>query len=214
MFYFHKAPKIIQHLFSSYLWRRKTANKTIYLTFDDGPTPIVTNWVLQTLSDFNAKATFFCLGKNIVQHQEIAKEIIKGSHYIANHGFSHYNGFWTNNTKYVSDVEKTQALINALKKPENIKQPKLFRPPYGKIGVFQANELNKKAYRIVMWEILSGDFDVKLDTSKAIKQILKHAKKGSIIVFHDSEKAFSNLKKILPILLQKWEEEGYEFKTL
>ena len=187
--------------------------KVIYLTFDDGPTPEVTNWIIDVLAQYHAKATFFCLGKNIVQNPKISQKLLKASHRIANHSYSHYKGWWTNNAMYVADVEKTQKIIETVyTKP--IGKNKLFRPPYGKLGHCQAKQLRKKGYKIVLWDVLSGDFDSTISSKKAIGKILRHSRPGSIVVFHDSRKAFKNLQLILPKVLSYWSNKGYVFDVL
>ncbi len=212
MFYFHHTPLFIQKLFPKNIWQKDTTKKVIHLTFDDGPTPEVTDWVIDILAQYHAKATFFCLGKNIVEHPKITQRLLQNSHLIANHSYSHYKGWWTPNTRYVTDIEKAQKLIQSIyTKSVN---DKLFRPPYGKLGYFQAKILRKKGYRIVLWDILSGDFDTNLVPKKAIAKILKHTKSGSIVVFHDSKKAFENLQIILPKMLSYWSNKGYTFDIL
>jgi peptidoglycan/xylan/chitin deacetylase (PgdA/CDA1 family) len=212
MFYLFKTPYLIQKLLPNYLWRKDAYKKAIYLSFDDGPTPIVTSWVLQTLKDFNAKATFFCIGKNAEKNPEIVANILRNGHKIGNHTHSHLNGWKTNSIDYLIDVELANtSLLKIIKSPKNIS---LFRPAYGKITFKQAKKLRKQNCKIVLWDVLSGDFDQKLSPVKSLQKVLKHTRSGSIIVFHDSIKAQNTLQFVLPKALEYWEKEGYEFLAI
>ncbi len=220
-FYFVKTPEIIQSIFSNYTWKIATNKKEIYLTFDDGPIPKITPWVLKTLEKFNAKATFFCVGDNIKKHPEVFKQIINHGHSIGNHTFNHLQGWKTNTYNYLQNIEKTETVINRLKtedrKPSTINQQptnNLFRPPYGKIKSKQAKALQSKGYKIIMWDVLSADFDQKISPEKCYQNVIKNAQNGSIVVFHDSEKAFKNLEYTLPKVLEYFTKEGYVFKAL
>lgn len=192
--------------------------KAIYLTFDDGPTPKVTDWVLKTLKDYNAKATFFCEGQNIAKYPDLFNKLASEEHRIGNHSYSHFNAWKTNNTKFIADVEKAaQTIENSLKNSDYKSQlvnNKLFRPPYGKIRTSQAKILEKLGYTIVMIDVVSGDFDQSLYSKKSLEKLLKHTKSGSIVVFHDSKKAFRILKQVLPKVLDTWTKEGYKFLAL
>lgn len=204
-------------LFSKYTWRffnpkSLEAKKEIYLTFDDGPTPEITNFVLKELKKYSAKATFFCIGKNIKNHPEIFKQIIDDNHSIGNHTQNHLNGWKTKTQDYISntlEVERTLQLYNF----KTLKL-KLFRPPYGKIKRKQAKILLEKGYKIIMWSVLSGDFDTNLSKEKCLQNVLKHTCKGSIVVFHDSKKAYEKVKYVLPKVLDYLSKEGYEFKAI
>ena len=226
-YYFAKTPLIIQKYFDNYTWKIATDKKEIYLTFDDGPIPEITTWVLQTLSKFKAKATFFCVGDNILKYPDIFKEIIDQNHTIGNHTFNHLQGWKTNTYKYLQNIEKTEDAIKRLKievqKPKtNIKQTtnnkqlatNLFRPPHGKIKSKQSKNLKNKGYRIIMWDVLSGDFDQNINKENCLQNVVKYTNKGSIIVFHDSEKAFKNLQYTLPKALEYFTKKGYVFKAL
>ena len=201
--YFIKTPQFLTFFFKDLIWDIPNGDKTVYITFDDGPTLEVTNWVLETLRSYNAKATFFCIGKNVKENLDVYQMIIDEGHSVGNHTFSHINGWKTKSVEYIGDVAKAKVCINS----------NLFRPPYGKIGYDQSNIL-KRAYKIVMWDILSGDFDPQLDIQKSLKKMKTYAKSGSIIVFHDTKKAEKNLKIMLPIMLQFWEEQGFRFKAI
>ncbi|WP_299015873.1 polysaccharide deacetylase family protein [uncultured Polaribacter sp.] len=198
--------------FSNYIWRFSMEKKEIFLTFDDGPTPQITPFVLQELKKHNAKATFFCIGKNIKNHPELFKELIEQGHVIGNHTQNHVNG-WTNNTKgYIDNCLKCDATIQQFSK--NPTTQKLFRPPYGKIKTKQAKQLIKKGYKIIMWSVLSADFDSNITKETCLKNVLKNTKNGSIIVFHDSIKASEKLRFVLPKVLDYFSKKGYVFKSI
>ena len=212
MFYFFKTPVILQKILPNYLWRKHTNKKVVYLTFDDGPTPIITTSVLKTLKKFNVKATFFCLGKNVENHVDIVDRILKEGHAIGNHTYSHLNGWDTKYKIYLDDIERAdKSFLSSIK---SLKEVKLFRPAYGKITLKQAKELRKKDYTIVLWDVLSGDFDTKLSPEKSLRKVVKHTKSGSIVVFHDSIKAQKTLEFVLPKALEYWKENGYDFLAL
>lgn len=210
---FLKIPTFIQKIYSKRLWRKETDKKVIYLTFDDGPTSEITDWVLETLDKYKAKATFFSLGKNLVAEPELALKIFK-NHQVGNHTFSHLKGWKTAATNYIVDIAKAQKVIDTYAKVDNKSDAKLFRPPYGKMSFLQAKKLRKKGYTIVMWDVLSGDYNPKLSKEKSLENLLKNTKKGSIVVFHDSKKAFNTLQYILPKALETWSKESYTFDVL
>ena len=181
--------------------------KEVYLTFDDGPIPVITPWVLEQLKIYNAKATFFCIGDNIRKHPDVFKQIINQKHRIGNHTFNHLKG-WKYNTKtYLENILLAQELI-----PNQGK--KLFRPPYGKITLEQSKRLRNLNYTIIMWDVLSADFDKSLTAEDCIKNVLKKVTNGSIVVFHDSQKSFPRLKETLPKVLNELQKRGYIFKKI
>ena len=199
-------------IFSKYTWRFPFDKKEIFLTFDDGPTPEITEFVLSELKKYSAKATFFCIGKNIENHPDIFKKIISNGHSIGNHTQNHLNGWKSENTTYfknVLEVEKTLQLCNF----ETLKLS-LFRPPYGKVKKAQAKEILKRGYKIIMWDVLSADFDTLISKEECLNNVLKNTKKGSIIVFHDSIKAAERMKYALPIVLKTFSEKGFVFKAI
>jgi peptidoglycan-N-acetylglucosamine deacetylase len=206
-FYWIKTHSIIKRIFSNYVWDLPNNEKKVYLTFDDGPTPEITNWVLLELEKYNAKATFFCIGKNIVQNQEIYKKIIDFGHSIGNHTFNHENGWKTNSGNYNNSI---QNFIFDFK--DNIS--KLFRPPYGKIKFSQARKLRRLGYKIIMWDVLSADFDVTISKEKCLDNVISNIESGSIVVFHDSEKAFKNLQYTLPKTLNFLKDNGYSCESI
>lgn len=209
-FFWTKTPFLIQKLFSNYFWTIPNTENGIYLTFDDGPIPDVTEWVLDILKEETIKATFFCIGDNIRKHPHIFKRILDEGHTVGNHTFNHLNGWKTNNTKYFDNIElfENEHLKNTKTKS------KLFRPPYGKIKPSQANILRKKGYKIIMWDIISYDFNEKIKKEECLENIIKKCTSGSIIVFHDSLKAEKNLKFVLPRVIQILKKKGYAFKPI
>jgi peptidoglycan/xylan/chitin deacetylase (PgdA/CDA1 family) len=206
-----KTPGFVKTLFPNFVWNINTENKELYLTFDDGPTPEITDWVIQTLKVFNAKATFFCIGNNIEKHPEIFQNIIKEGHTIGNHTYNHLKG-WKHKTKvYYKDVLKTEKLIAQFSKNSTAS---LFRPPYGKFKNKQSKELLERGYRIILWDVLSYDWDASVSNETCLNNVISAAKEGSIIVFHDSVKASRNLKYVLPKVLKYYSERGFEFKSI
>jgi len=192
-----KTNRIIKQLFPAYVWEIPNNANKVYLTFDDGPTPEITEWTLEQLKKYNAKATFFCIGNNIEKHPEIFKKVIQEGHAIGNHTFNHLKGWKTNTDVYVENV----ALCHL--------ESKLFRPPYGKIKPSQSRKLRSLGYKIIMWDIVSYDFDRKTTEEQCLQNVLKNVRAGSIIVFHDSIKAERNLKYALPKTLEFFREKGF-----
>lgn len=211
MLYFVKTPHIIKRMFPKLVWHIPTNNKTIYLTFDDGPTPEITRWVLRQLKTYNAKATFFCIGKNALQHPDILTDIVTDGHMIGNHTNNHLNNWKVSGRTYLEDIEQANKI---LKQQLNIKTLSLFRPPYGKIKLSTAKKLQKRGYKIIMWDVLSADFDQSITPEKCLDNVLQNTSNGSIIVFHDSVKASENLNYVLPKTLAYFSEKGYKFKAL
>lgn len=199
-----KTPSIVKRLFPNYVWDIKTRDKSIFLTFDDGPTPEITCWVLNQLKAFNAKATFFCIGDNIEKHPHIYQSIIEQGHTVGNHTYNHLKGWTTKTPKYISNIELTEKLICS----------KLFRPPYGKLKRKQGKILIEKGYKIIMWDVLSLDWDKSINGEQCYQNVIKNAAPGSIIVFHDSVKASKNLHETLPRVLKFFSQKGYSFKAL
>ena len=200
-FYWVKTNWLVRKLFPRFVWEIPTKEKVVYLTFDDGPTPEITPWVLQQLASCNAKATFFCIGNNIANNQDIYNKVVGLGHSIGNHTYNHLNGWKTHTRQYLENVAKCEALM-----PEN---DKLLRPPYGKLKRRQANALLEMGYRIIMWDILSADFDTTITKEKCLGNVLKNIRPGSVIIFHDSVKAFANLEYVLPKTLQFLKDQGY-----
>lgn len=182
----------------------ETADKSsVFLTFDDGPTPDVTPWVLKTLAEYGVKATFFCLGKNVEQHPELYRMIVEEGHKIGNHSYSHIKGWGTSSPQYVEDVDLANQFVDS----------DLFRPPYGRIRKRQA-ELLSQRYRLVMGGIVSEDYDPEIVPEKCLLNVTNHVRGGSIVVFHDSVKAFPNMRYALPRSIEAIREMGLRFGTI
>ena len=202
--YLAKTPWIVKKLYSNYVWNMNKNDKIIYLTFDDGPHPTITNFVLDILKKHNAKASFFCIGKNVELYFDVYKRIINEGHTVGNHTQNHLKGWQTKDEIYLKDIEQAATNIDS----------KLFRPPYGRITKFQSSLLIEQGYKVIMWDVLSGDFDINLSKEKCAENVLLNATNGSIIVFHDSEKAKERIEYALPKVLEYFSNLGYEFKNL
>ncbi|OYX28361.1 MAG: polysaccharide deacetylase family protein [Flavobacteriales bacterium 32-35-8] len=209
-----KTPLVAKKMFPNFVWDIPTDDKTIYLTFDDGPTPEITNWVLSTLKSFNAKATFFCIGKNIEAHSDIFKNIINDGHSIGNHTYNHIKGWKTKAIDYLLEIEKTQAMMDSQMLNLSSLNANLFRPPYGQITPKQGKELIKLGYKIIMWDVISFDWDKTVSEETCLDNVTTKSTNGSIIVFHDSIKASKNMQYALPKTLQYFSEKGYVFKAI
>ena len=207
--FFYKTPRLIQWLYPSLTWKKKVKSKTIYLTFDDGPIPGLTEYILDELRRFDIKATFFCVGDNLQKHPQIAQRALSEGHRLANHSYNHLNGWQTNTLDYVSNVVRCQKELIDL----NNKTPQLFRPPYGKIKRSQIKHLKEK-YEIIMWDVLSGDFLPTISPEKCLNKSISCTKPGSIIIFHDNIKAEKNVRYALPRYIEHFKNQGYSFQTL
>ena len=194
----------IKKLFSNYVWDIPNTENKVYLTFDDGPTPEITQWTLNQLKNYNAKATFFCIGDNIRKYPDVLKEVLKEGHSIGNHTFNHLNGWKTNTQDYIENAKLFEKEYGKLS-TENCQ---LFRPPYGKIKPSQSNILRKMGFKIIMWDVLSVDFDITITPEKCLENVMQNVHSGSIIVFHDSVKAFANLEYVLPRTLEFLKQKG------
>jgi peptidoglycan-N-acetylglucosamine deacetylase len=208
---FYKTPWLLKRLFPEYEWHKQAAGKKIYLTFDDGPIPEITPWVLEQLKLYNAKGTFFCVGENVVKHPEVAEQIMAEGHKLANHTFNHLKGWQESTDHYVANTEQCHRELESYLPDSD--QNLLFRPPYGRISLAQASILKDK-YRIVMWDVLTNDYDQSLSPEKCLQKSIKHTQSGSIVVFHDSVKAKRNLMYVLPLYLEHFTSLGYTFKAL
>lgn len=213
-FYTVKTPKLVKFLFPKLVWEFSVKTKTIYLTFDDGPIPEVTPWVLEQLSIYNAKATFFCIGDNVKKHPEVFQKIISQGHTIGNHTQHHVNAWKVSNDVYITECNLcNETLKNALNSKEK-PTAKLFRPPYGKITPHLSKKLRKLDYKIIMWNVLSGDFDTELSPEKCLSNVIDNTASGSIIVFHDSLKAQEKIRFVLPKVLKHFSNLGYTFESI
>lgn len=213
---FSKTPKWLKALYPECLWQIDTDKKVLYLTFDDGPISEVTPWVLDELKKYKAKATFFCIGKNIDDNPEVFNRIIKEGHTVGSHTYNHYNGWKYVNKEYYQNVEQgAEALSRHLHPSPVSRHPPLplFRPPYGKLKPSQYKHLKDK-YRIVMWDVLTLDYNLQVSKTRVLNTVMKHAKPGSIIVFHDSIKAKEKMQYALPKVLAHFSAQGYKFAAL
>ncbi|RIA10860.1 peptidoglycan/xylan/chitin deacetylase (PgdA/CDA1 family) [Flavobacteriaceae bacterium MAR_2010_72] len=205
-----KTPFVVKKMFPDYVWEINTAKKELFLTFDDGPTPEVTPWVLDQLKRFNAKATFFCIGANIEKHPEIFKRIMEEGHSIGNHTQNHIKGWKTKTKAYLENVLEAQKTI-ADQTSNHINH---FRPPYGQIKPKQGKKLMALGYKIVMWDVLSFDWDKGISNEDCLNQVISKSKAGSIVVFHDSVKASNNMTYALPKVLEYYSKQGFLFKAI
>ncbi|MEI9945565.1 MAG: polysaccharide deacetylase family protein [Chitinophagaceae bacterium] len=208
MRYFIKTPWWLKKIYSSYVWSIDTKEKAIYLSFDDGPHPVATPFVLDELKKHDAKATFFCIGKNVLGQPEVYKRILDEGHSVGNHTQNHLNGWKTKDEIYLANVSEAGNYIDS----------SLFRPPYGRIKSFQAKHIPKALKRatakIVMWDVLSADFDMNVSNERCLQNVILNARKGSIVVFHDSEKALERLTYSLPRVLEFFKESGFKFNRI
>ncbi len=199
MRYFVKTPWWLKKIYPKRTWSIGTREKIVYFTFDDGPHPVATPFVLDQLKEYNAKATFFCIGKNVAAHPGIYQRILNEGHQVGNHTQHHLNGWKTEDETYFNDVSAASAYISS----------RLFRPPYGRMKASQARLL--KEYKVVMWDVLSADFDESIGPEQCLQNVIRNFSPGSIIIFHDSQKAFPRLEYALPQCLAFFAEKGYQF---
>jgi peptidoglycan/xylan/chitin deacetylase (PgdA/CDA1 family) len=204
--YLVKSHWLLKKLYPGLTWDIEADKPCIYLTFDDGPIPIVTPFVLNILKQYNAKATFFCIGDNANRYADIFDRVKNDGHSIGNHTYNHLKGWRTEDDIYLQNTLKADCLLHS----------RLFRPPYGRIKKSQVKLLQNAmpGINIIMWDVLSGDFDLSLRPEKCLDNVLKHTQSGSIVVFHDSFKAFARLKYALPAAMEVWSKAGYSFKAI
>lgn len=195
-------PKLLRLLYPRALWRMDKKEKAVYLTFDDGPIPRVTPWVLDLLDHYGIKATFFMVGDNVRKHPEEFRMVVERGHRIGNHTFNHIRGFEYSNQGYLANTDKANAYL----------QTDLFRPPHGFMGWGQYRTLRSK-YRIVMWDLVTRDYSKRLNGKQVLAKVKKYVRNGSIITFHDSIKSEENIKYALPRAIEWLKEQGYEFKV-
>ncbi len=207
--YLHYSPSWVKKIFPVRIWdcHCSPIQKSIYLTFDDGPVPEVTPWVLQVLKEYNIKATFFCVGNNVQKYPHLLETIHEHGHTIGNHTFNHKNGFNTSVQEYIQDTLLTQDTLNKILPY----QTPYFRPPYGRLTFSQAKQISK-THKIVMWSVLSGDFDTQISGETVLQKTLQYTKTGSVVVFHDSIKAFPRLEYALPKYIEQCLYMGYTFE--
>ena len=206
MFYLAKTPWLVKKLYSECIWDIKVTEKILFLTFDDGPHPEATPFVLQQLKKYNARATFFCIGKNVKEYFEIYKQLIDDGNKPANHTYTHLNGWKTKDDEYLNDVYKASTIIDS----------NLFRPPYGRATKFQLRALKNEKLQLktIMWDVLSGDFDEKITPENCYLNVINNTTPGSIIVFHDSLKALPKLQYTLPRILEYFSERKFQFNII
>ena len=205
-----KTNKVIKKIFNNLVWDIPNSENKIYLTFDDGPIPSVTEWVLDVLKSENIKATFFCIGDNIKKHPEVYRRILQEGHQTGNHTFNHLNGWKTKTNYYIENFKLCETEHSKL----NPEHSFLFRPPYGKIKPSQSKEIKQLGYKIIMWDVLSYDFNQNISEEECLKNVISNTSQGSIIVFHDSLKAEKNLKYALPKAIQILKNKGFTFDVI
>ena len=205
----YSIPNWIPQAFPKLIWSKPSSAKEIYLTFDDGPTPQVTDFTLKLLDEYNAKGTFFCVGDNVRRFSSIASDALASGHSLGNHTYHHKNGWKTSSAIYAREV----ALCQQAFETHLSVLPKMFRPPYGRITPKQATEINQ-TYQIVMWSYLTGDYENDIDLDKRWSHMKTSIQPGKIVVFHDSEKAFFNLRYLLPRTLDYFSSQGFRFLPL
>lgn len=209
--YLIKTPWVLKKLYPDCVWDIPVQDNILYLTFDDGPHPEATPFVLNELKKYNAKATFFCIGKNVVEYPEIYKQILVEGHRVGNHSYNHLNGWKIDDATYIADIMHAKKFIDS----------DIYRPPYGRITKFQNRLLTgagstseKQLFKIIMWNVLSADFDISVTPEKCASNVIRNTSRGSIIVFHDSQKALLKLQFALPRVLQHFTERNYKFKEI
>ena len=208
--YWVKSPRWLRHIFPKYIWHFSPSSKVIYLTFDDGPMINTTKFILDCLREYNAKATFFCIGKNAEKYPELMQKIQQEQHAIGNHSQQHLNGWQTNTQNYIIDCLKAEETL----KPYTNNTTKLFRPPYGKCTLKQQKKLIAKGYKIIMWSVLGADFDKSISKEKCLKNIIENTSSGNIVTLHDSLKTKENIEYLLPKVLEHFNKLGYTFKRV
>ncbi len=206
--FFHRTPWLVKKLYPSLNWSLPTDEKIIYLTFDDGPIPDLTEFILDTLNNYQAKGTFFCVGDNLSKHPEIAKRAIKEGHKLANHTFNHLAGWTVGDEQYLDNIQQCENHLTQLNENHGF-----FRPPYGKIKRSQINKVSPN-HKIIMWDVLSGDYSNKINQEQCLNGTIKATRKGSIVLFHDNIKAEKNMKYALPRFLDHFSNQGFAFNSV
>ncbi len=201
--FIERVPQLVRLLYKDVLWREDKRKKVIYITIDDGPTVENTLWILDLLDQYGIKATFFCIGRNVEAHPELYRQIIERGHSVGLHGYDHKRGLYKSSDVFFDDIEHGARFI----------ETKLFRPPHGRIKLSQARELGKK-YKIVLWDVITRDYNPKLSGEKVFDIAKKYGRNGSIVVFHDSVKAQKNMRYALPKAIEYWLSQNYKFNKL
>ena len=203
MLYFIKTPKILQRLFVDFLWKIDTDEKVIYLTFDDGPHPVITPWIIDLMNQYDAKGTFFLIGDAVSRYPDLYQLYKANGHQVGNHTYKHIKGWQSRKKNYLKEIAQCAEVVDS----------SLFRPPYGQINLNAIREI-KKQYRVVMWDVLSCDFDTENSSEICLSNVINYSKKGSIVVFHENEKSMKNIMYALPKVLDYFTKLGYLFKAI
>jgi peptidoglycan/xylan/chitin deacetylase (PgdA/CDA1 family) len=201
--YLVRPPFILKKLYPGLLWRMETEQKRIFLSFDDGPHPDITPWVLDLLKVHGIHAMFFCVGENVMRYPAVYARILEEGHLTGNHTYNHLNGWNTHSVKYLKNVASCAKEVRS----------EFFRPPYGRMKKSQSARL-RHHYKIIMWDVLSGDFDRATSPEKCLDNTIRNSREGSIVVFHDSAKAWDNLSYVLPLYLEEMKKRGFSFGML
>jgi len=201
--FIEQLPSFLRVIYRNATWRKNHKEKIVYLTFDDGPIPEVTPWVLDILDFYGVKATFFCVGENVMKHPDVYQEVLRRGHRTGNHTFNHLRGFFTSSGSYLKNIEKASRYIDS----------DLFRPPHGELRKLQYFEVRKRN-KVILWDVISRDYDKDVPENKVLNIVKKYTRNGSIIVFHDSLKAERNMRYAMPKAIEFLLQEGYQFKTL
>lgn len=201
--FIEQIPNILRLLYRRALWRGDKNEKVIYLTIDDGPTTLNTEWILDLLDRHGVKATFFCIGRNVEAHPELYNMILEHGHKTGLHGYDHKRGLYSDTDAFYADIEHASQFIKS----------NLFRPPHGNISPRQLRDLSKR-YTVVLWDVITRDYNRDLSGDDVLDIAIKYSRNGSIVVFHDSEKAMNNMRYALPKAIEHWIKEGYSFKLI
>ncbi len=197
-------PGLVRKMFPGTTWRKTKGDKTIYLTFDDGPVEKETSWVMDLLKQYGIQATFFCVGENAHRNQYLVQELLSQGHSVGNHAYNHLPAWKCSRKEYFENLEKAQLYIPG----------KLFRPPHGQLYPWYISQLKQMFKEVIMWDVLSMDYDKRLTNSEVVNNVLNHTRDGSILVFHDSKKAWDRMNYALPKSLDKLLELGYKFEAI
>lgn len=199
-----RPPQVLRSLFPGTTWRMPEREKVVYLTFDDGPVEKETPWVMNLLDQYDVKATFFCVGENADNNQHLVQELLKQGHSVGNHAYNHLPAWKCSRSEYFNNIEKARPYIPG----------KLFRPPHGQLYPWYMSELKNRFSKVVMWDVLSMDYDNRISKEQVLKNVTNNVRNGSVIVFHDSTKAWDRLTYALPKSLDFLLNEGYRFEAI
>jgi peptidoglycan/xylan/chitin deacetylase (PgdA/CDA1 family) len=200
--FIEQVPEFFRNLYPKALWRMNPQERAVYLTFDDGPIPVITPWVVELLGRYGIKATFFMVGDNVHKFSQEYMQVVEEGHRVGNHTFNHLKGLFTSTKEYIENVDQADAFIHS----------NLFRPPHGFLNHRLYNILSKR-YRFVMWDLVTRDYSYRMTGEDVLENVKRYTRNGSIITFHDSLRAEKNLKYALPLAIEWLLEQGYSFKT-